>query len=123
MSELADLQKALSETRAERGFVTDPVKIHLLLSEEIGEIASALKRLWSVNYGAFNRDNLQEEIADAFVLLAALATQFDIDMEEALVDKFFRKEGVREWKSAVPRTVAWRSRANGRAVALVPQVV
>ena len=108
MSELADLQKAISETRAERGFVTDPVKIHLLLSEEIGEIgeigeiASALKRLWSVNYGAFNRDHLQEEIADAFVLLAALATQFDIDMEEALVDKFFRKDGVREWKSAVP---------------------
>ena len=102
MSELADLQKAISETRAERGFVTDPVKIHLLLSEEVGEIASALKRLWSVNYGAFNRDHLQEEIADAFVLLAALATQFDIDMEEALVDKFFRKDGVREWKSAVP---------------------
>ncbi len=102
MSELADLQKAISETRAERGFVTDPVKIHLLLSEEVGEIASALKRLWSVNYGAFKRDHLQEEIADAFVLLAALATQFDIDMEEALVDKFFRKDGVREWKSAVP---------------------
>ena len=35
------------------------------------------------------------------MLLAALATQFDIDMEEAVVDKFFRKDGVREWKSAV----------------------
>ena len=102
MSELADLQKAISETRAERGFVTDPVKIHLLLSEEVGEIASAFKGPWSVNYGDCNRDHLQEEIADAFMLLAALATQFDIDMEEAVVDKFFGKDGVREWKSAVP---------------------
>ena len=81
--------------------MTDPVKIHLLLSEEVGEIASALKRLWSENYGDFSRDQLQEEIADAFALLAALATQFDIDIEEAVVDKFFHKDGTREWKSAM----------------------
>ena len=99
MSTLADLQKAISETRAERGFVTDPVKIHMLISEEVGEIAAALKRLWSKNYGEFSRDQLQEEIADIFVLLAALATQFDIDIEEAVADKFFGKDGVREWKS------------------------
>ena len=102
MSELADLQKAISETRTERGFVTDPVKIHLLLTEEVGEIASEIKRLWSVNYGDFSRDRLKEEIADAFVLLAALATLFDIDVEEAVVDKFFRKDGMREWQSAAP---------------------
>ena len=42
MSGLADLQKAISETRAERGFITDPVKIHQLLTEEVGEIASEL---------------------------------------------------------------------------------
>ena len=101
MSELADLQKAISKTRLERGFVTDPVKIHLLLSEEVGEIASAIKRLWSENYGDFSRDQLQEEVADVFVLLAALAAQFDIDIEEAVVDKFFRKDGAREWKSAI----------------------
>ena len=98
MSELAALQKAISTTRAERGFVTDPVKIHLLLSEEIGEIASALKRLWSKNYGEFDRDQLREEIADVFVLLAALATEFDIDIEDAVVDKFFQRDSTREWK-------------------------
>ena len=73
----------------------------MLLSEEIGEIASALKRLWSKNYGEFDRDQLQEEIADVFVLLAALATEFDIDIEEAVVDKFFQKDSTREWKSAI----------------------
>ena len=101
MSELADLQKTISRTRAERGFVTDPVKIHVLLSEEIGEIASEIKRLWSKNYDDFSRDRLQEEIADVFVLLSALATQFDIDIEEAVVEKFFQKDSTREWKSAI----------------------
>lgn len=101
MSELADLQKTITRTRAERGFVTDPVKIHVLLSEEIGEIASEIKRLWSKNYGDFNRGQLKEEIADVFVLLAALAAQFDIDIEEAVVEKFFQKDSTREWKSAI----------------------
>ena len=53
MSELAQLQQAIAETRAKRGFVTDPLKIHLMLTEEIGEIAAELKPLWSKNYGNF----------------------------------------------------------------------
>ena len=101
MSELADLQKAISRTRAARGFVTDPVKLHVLLSEEIGEIASEIKRLWSKNYDDFSRDRLKEEIADVLVLLAALAAEFDIDIEQAVVEKFFQKDGTREWKSAI----------------------
>ena len=99
MSELVDLQKAISEVRAERGFVTDPIKVHLLLTEEIGEIARALKSLFSENYGEFNRDQLQEEIADAFVLLSALATGFDVDLEKAVAEKFFKKDSTRVWKS------------------------
>ena len=100
MSQLADLQNAISKTRAERGFVTDPVKLQVLLTEEVGEITAEIKKLWSVNYDDFNRDRLQEEIADVFVLLAALATRFDIDIEEAVTTKFFGKDGAREWKSA-----------------------
>lgn len=101
MTELADLQKSITRTRADRGFVTDPVKIHVLLTEEIGEIASEIKRLWSKNYGDFNRAQLQVEIADVFVLLTALAAPFDIDIEEAVVEKFFQKDSTREWKSAI----------------------
>ena len=69
MLELARLQKTIAETRTKRGFVTDPLKIHLMLTEEIGEIAAELKPLWSKNYDNFDPDRLQEEIADAFVLL------------------------------------------------------
>ena len=100
MAELRELQKSIAAMRVKRGFVTDPVKIHLLLTEEVGEIAAELKRLWSKNYDEFNIDRLAEEIADAFVLLNALANQFEIDIEQAVLEKFFKKDGKRRWKSA-----------------------
>ena len=81
--------------------MTDPVKLHLLLSEEVGEIASEIKRLWPKNYDDFNQNRLKEEIADVFVILAALAAEFDIDIEQAVVEKFFQKDGGRGWKSAI----------------------
>ena len=61
MSELAELQKLISEIRTQRGFVTDPVKLQVLLSEEIGEIASEIKKLWSINYDDFDPNRLREE--------------------------------------------------------------
>jgi NTP pyrophosphatase (non-canonical NTP hydrolase) len=101
MTELTELQKSIAEVRAKRGFVTDPVKIQVLLSEEVGEIAGELKRLWSKNYDDFSPERLKEEIADAFVLLAALANQFDIDIEQAVIEKFLEKDNKRDWKSAL----------------------
>ena len=100
MNRLLDLQKRIADEREKRGFVTDPVKLAVLLTEEIGEIASELKRHWSKNYDGIRTDRLKEEIADAFVILAALANQFDIDIEEAVENKFFDKDGQRDWKSA-----------------------
>ena len=100
MTNLTDLQKRIADERGKRGFVTDPVKLAVLLSEEIGEIASELKRLWSINYDEFRADRLKEEVADTFVILVALANQFDIDIEEAVEGKFFGKDAQREWKSS-----------------------
>ena len=103
MTSLLDFQKRIADEREKRGFVTEPIKIALLLSEEVGEIASEIKRLWSKNYDRFCADRLEEEIADTFVVLAALADQFDIDIEEAVERKFFDKDAQREWKSAQVR--------------------
>ena len=50
---MIELQREISQIRSERGFVMDPIKILVLLTEEVGEMASELKRLWSKNYGAF----------------------------------------------------------------------
>ena len=103
LTNLTNLQKRIALEREDRGFVTDPVKLAVLLSEEVGEIASEIKRLWSKNYDQFCADRLEEEIADAFVVLSALANQFDIDLENAIERKFFDKDAQREWKSAQVR--------------------
>jgi NTP pyrophosphatase (non-canonical NTP hydrolase) len=100
MKDLSEIQRQIGEARKKRGFVTDPTKIQILLTEEIGEISSELKRLWSMNYGEFNPDRLSDEIADAFVLLCALALEFDIDIGQAVESKFFSKDAARRWKSA-----------------------
>lgn len=78
----------------------DPLRIFALLSEEIGEVARALKRTWSPNYEAFSEEDLEDEIADALVWLLALANQFGIDVQKALVEKLLHKDGQRSWKSA-----------------------
>ncbi len=101
MTTVKELQKLIGEIRQARGFVTDPLKIHILLTEEVGEIAAELKRLWSPNYAAFDPRKLQEEIADAFVALAALANVFDIDIEHAVREKFVDKDAARPWKTGL----------------------
>ncbi len=100
MSELRDLQKRIVEKRKERGFVTDPIKVYTLLNEEIGEIAKELKKTWSPNYSELKKEDLQEEIADSFVLLSALASEFGIDIGKAVEEKFFKKDSKRTWKSS-----------------------
>ena len=69
MNELRALQHRVVETREERRFTQDPLRMLALLSEEIGEIAGELKRTWSNNYPPFDREDLADEISDAFVLL------------------------------------------------------
>ena len=100
MKTLPALQADIKEERIRRGFVTDPEKIFILLNEEIGEVAAELKRTWSKNYDAFSQDRLEDEMADCFILLVALANSFDIDLEAVVQRKFFDKDGARSWKSA-----------------------
>ncbi|MBT3337301.1 MAG: hypothetical protein HN855_13230 [Anaerolineae bacterium] len=96
---LNDLIKKIAQKRNERGFVTDPLKIHMLLTEEVGEIAAELKKLWSKNYDSFDKKKLAEELSDTFCLLAAMAHECDIDLEKAIQDKFFDKDEQRVWKT------------------------
>ncbi|MEM6430628.1 MAG: MazG nucleotide pyrophosphohydrolase domain-containing protein [Deinococcota bacterium] len=100
MSEMQTLQQRIAAQRAQRGFVTDPLKIHILLTEEVGEVAKELKRTWSKNYDDFNQSQLADEIADVFVLLSALASSFEIDIASAVETKFFEKDADRTWNTA-----------------------
>lgn len=100
MAELSVVQEKIAGIRKERGFVTDPIKIQILLTEEVGEISAELKRLWSKNYDSFSKERVANEIADTFVLLSALATEFDINLEEAVTNKFIKSDSKRKWASA-----------------------
>jgi len=99
MTEMAALQQSIKEIRAQRGFFTDPVKIMVHLTEEVGEVASQVRRTWSANPDDFEQSRLENEIADVFVLLTALANQFDIDIEQAVVKKFFKNDSNRTWEA------------------------
>jgi NTP pyrophosphatase (non-canonical NTP hydrolase) len=103
MADLRELQSLVSKIRRERGFTMDPLKIFILLNEEIGEVAAELKRVWSSNYDAFSKADLEDELADVLVCLLALANQFEVDLEEVLLKKLVDKDSQRKWKSAEVR--------------------
>jgi len=100
MIALRDLQEKIVNTRKDRDFVTDPLKLQILLTEEVGEISAELKRLWSDNYPPFSKERIANEIADAFVLLSALASGFEVDLESAVDAKFFKADSQRKWATA-----------------------
>lgn len=100
MAELRELQNLVKNIRTKRGFTMDPLRIFVLLNEEIGEVAKELKKIWSKNYTGFTNDLLADELADVLVCLIALANQFEIDLDQALNEKLIKKDGQREWKSA-----------------------
>lgn len=97
---LPDLQAKIAETRASRGFTTDPVHLVVLLAEELGEVAREVKKRWSTNYDAFDGERLAPELADTFVLLSALASEVGVDLETAIDQKFFTTDAERTWRSA-----------------------
>lgn len=100
VTSLSELQAKIGATRDARGFTTDPVHLVVLLAEEVGEIAREVKGLWSPNYDGFDAQRLAPELADALVLLSALASAAEVDLEAAIDQKFFSDDAKREWKSA-----------------------
>ncbi len=98
--EVKELQALITRTREERGFTTDPLQLYALLNEEIGEIAGELKKIWSPNYDGFDPSGLADEVADSMVLLCALASEFDVDVESAVRAKFVEQDAQRQWPSA-----------------------
>ncbi len=79
MAELKDLQSLVVKVRSERGFTTDPVRIYAL---------------------HFDPSRLADELADSMVLLCALASEFDVDLETAVRSKFIAADSRRHWASA-----------------------
>lgn len=107
VTHLAELQRVIEATREERGFTNDPARLVCLLTEEVGEVAAEIKKTWSANYPDLVVSELGDELADALVILSAIASAFDIDLEDAVRSKFLTADGERTWATTtLPSTAA-----------------
>ncbi|MBD3245343.1 MAG: RS21-C6 protein [Candidatus Moranbacteria bacterium] len=88
---LQDFQNYVKEMVKERGFTNNKLETFLLFSEEVGELAKAIrnyKNLYQEKNSRTKKFKLSDEFADVLIYLLDLANQFEIDLEKA----FRRKE-------------------------------
>jgi len=87
---LKDLQLYLDEVCLERGWTKDTyAEKFLLFTEEIGELAKAIRKTKGL-YQEKARENkleLEEEFADVLSYLLDLANCFQVDLEKAFREK------------------------------------
>jgi NTP pyrophosphatase (non-canonical NTP hydrolase) len=78
--EITEFQKLMYDLYAHNDKRRGAAATTLWLVEEIGELAEAVRRE--------DMENLREELADCFAWIGALANLFDIDLEEAFLEKY-----------------------------------
>jgi NTP pyrophosphatase (non-canonical NTP hydrolase) len=76
---LPALQAYVAAMVAERGFTRDRNEIFILLTEEVGELASELKQ-WAFYPERFRRGSLALELADVSLYLLDLANAFAVSL-------------------------------------------
>lgn len=94
-----ELQEYVWQKNIERGFNTeDPTKKLVLLTEEVGELARAVRKSTGMKFSATtSTSDLAEELADVQIVLLGLASILKIDMIEAVTNKENKNIG-RVWK-------------------------
>lgn len=98
-SSLRDIQSYVLRMNKERGFDLDhPEKKTLLLTEEVGEVAKAVRKLAKLKFtDTTRRSELSEEITDVFIVLSELASMTNIDLYDTFAAKE-EKNSKRVWK-------------------------
>lgn len=85
---LRDLQTYYARMASERGFDSESVQdSFLLLTEEVGELARAIRRRLSLARAADGREEAGEELADVQLYVLHLANVIGIDLAAAVVAK------------------------------------
>ena len=101
-STVDDVQEYIRKVITLRGFANQRVQDKmLLLLEETGELAKAIRKTLpeaSVDYSKIeNYTNIEEEIADVFIVLTSICNELNINLYDAIINK--EKNNVeREWK-------------------------
>lgn len=82
---LSDYQNLVRQLVKQRGFDEETVpEVFMLLTEEIGEFAKAVRKTGAVKVATDSRvHEIEEEAADVFWLLVDLCNRLDIDLEQA----------------------------------------
>lgn len=99
---LREVQKYIESMNEVRGFNDETIQERmLLLTEEIGELAKAIRKTSKNMYTDINKeynyDTIESEVADCFYVLLSVASYLNIDVFQALKDK--EKENInRVWK-------------------------
>ncbi len=96
---LRRIQAYIWQMNIDRGFNTeDAPKKMLMLTEEVGEVAKAIRKLSGLKFDKLtSQSDLAEEIADVFIVLLGLAGMTGIDVAEAVRSKE-KKNSKRNWK-------------------------
>ncbi len=88
---LNDLQKYIKQIAIERNWdQNNYLEIFLLFTEEIGELAKAIRNktgLYAEEKKQIHKQELAHEMADVLNYLLDLANYFDIDLEKAFREK------------------------------------
>src|SRR3984893_12146357 len=87
---LPELQQYMDEICKERGWTKDSyAEKFLLFSEEIGELAKAIRKTQGLYQEKARRKHLEleEEFADVLSYLLDLANYFQVDLEKAFREK------------------------------------
>ena len=87
---LLEIQKHLADECAAKGWDKNSItEVFLLLTEEVGELAKAVRKetAFKGEKKPESKDHLVEEIADVFNYLLEIANRFDVDLESAYRQK------------------------------------
>ncbi len=100
-SDLEKIQVYINKIMSIRGFNSQsPQDKMLLLVEEVGELAKALRKVEAglpIDYNRIcNYDTVESEIADIFIVLLSLCDVLGIDLFNAFIEKE-RENGTRKW--------------------------
>ena len=101
-SSINDVQEYIKKVITLRGFTNQSIQDKmLLLLEETGELAKAIRKTLpeaSIDYNKIeNYTNIEEEIADVFIVLTSICNELNINLYDAIINK--EKNNVeREWK-------------------------
>lgn len=108
-SSLNDIQNYFKEIIKLRNFINSKENISeimLLLTEEVGELAKAIRKdtanLKIDSSKIENYDTIESEVADVFIVLNSICTALDIN----LFDTIYNKESInirRKWENSVKK--------------------